>query len=89
MPRYGDFDKLKSEFEWLLSQVSESSKDEIREVIERIDNAPTADVVEVVRCKDCKHHNETWCDMNSRDRGEWFSWYDDDFCSYGERRNDE
>lgn len=33
-------------------------------------------------------NNETWCDMNSRDRGEWFSWHDDDFCSYGERRND-
>lgn len=47
------------------------------------------DDVRVVRRKDCKHHNETWCDMNSRDRGEWFSWYDDDFCSYGERRNDE
>ena len=46
------------------------------------------DDVRVVRCKDCKHHNETWCDMNSRDRGEWFCWHDDDFCSYGERRND-
>lgn len=51
MPRYGDLDKLKSEFEWLLSQASESSKDEIREVIERIDKAPTADVVEIETLK--------------------------------------
>lgn len=50
---------------------------------------PPDGFAKVVRCKDCKHHNETWCDMNSRDRGEWFNWYDDDFCSYGERRNDE
>lgn len=57
---------------------------------------PTADVVEVVRCKDCKYmchytdgHLEcrllsdlkpiptTYCTMNA-----------DDFCSYGERRED-
>ena len=60
----------------------------LTKAIEAIFDTPSVDVVEVVRCKDCKHHNETWCDMNSRDRGEWFCWYDDDFCSYGERRND-
>lgn len=65
-----------------------------------IDNAPTADVVDVVRCKDCKHfhraileevdgHQPDWgiCDC------EWFNCEDydvteNDFCSYGERRND-
>lgn len=45
-------------------------------------NAPTADVVDVVRCKDCK-----WYDGN-----ECFEQLglvcarDDDFCSWGERR---
>ena len=50
---------------------------------------PTVDAVEVVRCKDCKHwrENTLWCDMNSRDRGENFNWYEDDFCSYGERKD--
>ena len=61
-----------------------------------ISEMPTADVVEVVRCKDCKYmchytdgHLEcrllsdlkpiptTYCTMNA-----------DDFCSYGERRED-
>ncbi len=46
--RLGDLDALKSEFEWLLSQVSEGSKDEMRDVIKRIDNAPTVDAVPVV-----------------------------------------
>lgn len=56
----------------------------------KIENAPTVDAVEVVRCKDCKHwrENTLWCDMNSRDRETWHNWYEDDFCSYGERRTD-
>ena len=64
---------------------------------EDLKNLPTADVVEVVRCKDCKYmchytdgHLEcrllsdlkpiptTYCTMNA-----------DDFCSYGERREDD
>lgn len=47
------------------------------------------DVVRVVRCKDCKHYNEDslYCGMNSQDRGEWFNWYKEDFCSYGEKRS--
>ena len=61
-----------------------------------VESQPTADVVEVVRCKDCEYmchytdgHLEcrllsdlkpiptTYCTMN-----------EDDFCSYGERRED-
>ena len=49
------------------------------------------DVVPVVRCKDCIHYRKDtfWCDMNSQDRGEYFNWYEDDFCSYGERKDNE
>jgi hypothetical protein len=36
---------LLEEFEWLLSVVNESSKDEIRDVIQRIKNAPAVDAV--------------------------------------------
>ena len=50
--------------------------------------------VEVVRCKDCKHyHTELgWCDINStfiKEHSEWRMFNDDDFCSYGERREGE
>ena len=52
---------------------------------------PAADVVEVVRCKEC----EAWQE-NPWSKGEmvctcWADWLPtepDDFCSYGERRDD-
>ena len=54
-----------------------------------IDEQPTADVVEIVRCKDCKHYKFgsdeiRYCFMNDSDH----LWQDDDYCSYGERRED-
>ena len=64
--------------------------DEVAEVRKFIEQAPTVDAVEVVRCKDCKHcSNNTpdglhWCDEH-----EIGSLCDDDFCSYGERREGE
>ena len=57
-----------------------------------IKEAPTVDSVTVVRCKDCKH-NGTWqchmeydeyhpeADIHHEMHG------DDDFCSYGERKD--
>lgn len=61
-------------------------------IIEQINEAPTVDAVEVVRCKDCKHWNsETgFCNMNSHfsmDGLDWDMFNDDDFCSYGERKD--
>lgn len=54
-----------------------------------LNDAPIADVVEVVRCDDCERRYEN-------DNGEYVCSYteclcaDDDFCSYGVRRdNDE
>lgn len=44
------------------------------------------DIVEVVRCRDCKHNPVTaWfgCPMAGTKRRS-----DDDFCSFGERRDD-
>ena len=42
------------------------------------------DVFAVVRCKDCKYHNNLWCPMIPA-----FEWTeDDDFCSYGERKEE-
>jgi hypothetical protein len=51
-----------------------------------IDEAPTVDAVPVVRCKDCKHRElilGEWCCGALGD----VSIDDDDFCSYGERKD--
>lgn len=61
-----------------------------------IDRAPTVDAVEVVRCKDCIYYEETF----GKDSGKPCGYgscgctcqiitgiiYDEDFCSYGERK---
>lgn len=55
-----------------------------------VHDAPTIDAVPVVRCAECKHNNESraigdsnmWCDYWGIDPDT------DDFCSYGERRED-
>ena len=62
-----------------------------------IDKCPTVDAVCVVRCKDCKHFNmrRMQCENDEistdNEGGADYSinFYLDDFCSYGERRNNE
>ena len=63
---------------------------------------PPADVVEVVRCKDCRYRSKTWYeDKRRKDGGYWIIGcnndniaervyglaHDDDFCSFGERKD--
>ena len=49
-----------------------------------IDEQPTVDAVEVVRCKDCVSYGGTgWCCEHDTCMEE------NDFCSYGERREGE
>ena len=54
-------------------------------VVRVLDKQPTADVVDVVRCKDCKHykdeHSNCWL-MRVK-------MMPSDYCSYGERREDQ
>lgn len=50
---------------------------------------PKEDVVEVVRCKDCKYRGRSHCPLRNKEEstGELIDiTYDDDFCSYGERK---
>ena len=60
-----------------------------------IEEAQSVDAVEVVRCKDCKHREKpAWLDgyrCGNPDYGmaSGVELKDDDFCSYGERRNNE
>ena len=55
-----------------------------------VHDAPTIDAVPVVRCKECKH-----CDPESKHCDHPMGTAmpvprkEDDFCSYGERRNDD
>lgn len=70
-----------------------SDNEEINAIYAEIINAPTVDAVEIVRCKDCIHCADDWngnqpqftCELGRC--GE--SVYPSDFCSYGERREDE
>ena len=51
------------------------------------ENAPTVDAVEVVRCKDCKYCDRGNCDFWDDGYGAIVSM--DDFCSQGERKEDD
>ena len=74
MSRYIDADAMRT-----VKSIQSADFNSIESIQKWIDEQPTADVVEVVRCKDCKHYIKA-C----------FEWHDDDdFCSYGERREDE
>ena len=86
MNKYIDADALKKE---LVGWETEPTDEEIEWVI---DNAPTADVVEVVRCKDCAwarkvDNREPMFRCVNICRDGCTQWLDsNDFCSYGERR---
>ena len=60
--------------------------------ISSIENAPTVDAVEVVRCKDCvnycgfEHCKNGICDVDSVSKR---AVYPNDFCSYGERKDND
>ena len=49
----------------------------------------TVDAVEVVRCKDCKHYGDYGRVRDCNKYGAMSLPDDDDFCSYGERREGE
>ena len=90
MSRYIDVDKS---IEDLGFENTEQEREEnIGEIVtlEDFDRQPTEDVAKVVRCKDCKYyqdnnngypHNECkWCKDETPDA--------DDFCSYGDRKDE-
>jgi hypothetical protein len=80
---WGGFDKM--------SFAAKCRVDEIDNCIAEIVNAPTVDAVEVVRCKDCKHYKEDTltCIPRLRLAFEHPNYYPEDFCSYGERKDNE
>lgn len=47
------------------------------------------DLVEVVRCKDCKYYVANYCTRDIRGRTNMFYMSDNDFCSYGAKKDGE
>ena len=57
--------------------------------MKHIDNAPTVDAVPVVRCRECKHRGTDYCIFHIKGEPadeELLRKLDNDFCSYGERK---
>lgn len=65
--------------------------DRFRDCIDLLDSIPAADVVEVVRCENCIRRGTEDCAMYYEcECGEQHAWEtDNDFCSWGERRDNE
>ena len=56
-----------------------------------LEETTTVDAVEVVRCKDCKHRGTDYCIFHIKGEPadeELLRKLDNDFCSYGERKDD-
>ena len=93
MARYIDADLLMKEFCDFVRPSNNSDFAPVpnwNDAVSLVGSAPTADVAPVVRCKDCKlydlqdlsnpKHNTDWCVLNG------FNPQNNDYCSYGERR---
>ena len=103
MARYIDADNLGGWLETILKDFGEpdirirpiayGSENALRSVLEVVKKQPPEDVVEVVRCKDCKYYKpqEKSRHWNSEkkycNRSATVKVNDEDFCSYGERRD--
>lgn len=72
----------------IVFEISESTVDICSEEVKR---SLTVDAVEVVRCKDCKQWDKEtgWCNQHSSFIDDSWEMFDEnDFCSYGDRKED-
>ena len=53
----------------------------IRKALRCIEQAPTVDAVPVVRCRECTEFDET-----EHECSHWYGFRENDFCSYGKRK---
>lgn len=80
-----DGTKLEREGRYILLMASRKQRD-----ADILSALPTVDAVPVVRCKDCKHHHYSVCEIPYCDRIDYgYGWKDEDFCSRGERKDGE
>lgn len=62
----------------------------VESALKVIDQAPTVDAVPVIRCKDCKYWETMPEGMKDCSNSQGIAYpKDNDFCSYGERKDDE
>lgn len=71
----------------------------IESVLEYVENLPAADVAPVVRCRDCKYYRVStmlapnqFCFRLKHPVEDWpigYNFAPDDFCSYGERKEND
>lgn len=87
MSRYIDADAFKrNNADLLHCDFPYLCEDTLEEII---DAMQTADVVEVVRCKDCVYWEQATDNSGNCNRAFEITAYLNDFCSYGERREDD
>ena len=73
-------------------QIERGATDAFDAFDDALQDTPTVDAVVVVRCKDCTHYDMGVClkiysDGNAHPEA-WQSRKPDDFCSYGERKDE-
>lgn len=84
MAEYIEREAYRNRLSDLESWCQDERKPGLKQALEMFDEVAAADVVEVVRCKDCKYNIGTKKCLN---QDSFFAMpKDDDFCSYGERR---
>ena len=76
---------------WLMEQLDGLGDTRLikRNFIALVTNAQTVDAVEVVRCRYCKHRGTDYCIFHINGEPadeELLRELDNDFCSYGERK---
>ena len=77
-----DLISRKSVLDWLSPYLHIGERVDPEALVEDIRQIKAVDAVPVVRCRECKYHNKPPCPMRLS-----FNWTeDDDFCSYGERK---
>ena len=87
MSRYIDADALESMLLEEYDKAVDVEQHTLKMIFEMLSAQPTADVVDVVRCKDCKWFNRIGCAIYIVDDSDKPT--ENDYCSFGERREDE
>lgn len=92
--KYIDAEKLERHFENCICEAYNTNgvTEDFEIALKATKNQPAADVQEVVRCKDCKHlkydrdfTTGRYCSLRNVNGGKYCK--DDDFCSYGKRKD--
>ena len=91
---YINLDTMKNpDSEFATDDYIDGFSDGISAAIKELEIMPATDVAEVVRCRDCKYYDKKYhqCKLHSEEPDQYstgfiFNMQENDFCSYGERR---